>query len=72
MLHNGHPSEVMPLQWPEPESPLPAGAPFPPGYCQIGFSMESISTGFNSFLSLSCNSMSEFDKLMSWDQIKGS
>jgi len=43
MIHNGHPSEVLPLQWPEPESPLPAGAPIPPGYCQLGLALEPLS-----------------------------
>lgn len=43
MIHNGHPSEVIPLQWPEPDTPLPAGSATPPGFCQLGFSMEAIS-----------------------------
>lgn len=35
-----HPSEVMPLSWPEPPSGLPAVAP--PGFAQIGVSLEPL------------------------------
>eukprot|EP00877_Chromochloris_zofingiensis_P014709 jgi/Chrzof1/9492/Cz04g05060.t1 len=34
-VHNGHPSEVMPLQWPE-------DAPPQPGYIQLGVSVEPL------------------------------
>lgn len=36
-VHAGHPSEVMPIQWPQPDSgPVPPG----PGAAQIGISIE--------------------------------
>ncbi|KAI8465157.1 MAG: hypothetical protein J3K34DRAFT_437891 [Monoraphidium minutum] len=40
-VHNGHPSDVMPLQWPSRES----GEPYPPqpGGVQIGVSVEPLS-----------------------------
>ena len=41
-VSNQHPSEVMPLSWPEPPGGQGLAAPPGPGYAQLGISLEPL------------------------------